>query len=292
MNSPQRCAEVALRFAKRLHMTIPTVGRTAGKLKSAPACVLLAFFVGSCSGQTRAVASILSNGSFETYAGGSVLFSSGVPGITRFGATPPDATGIAGWTVAGATADNIVLHHAPPGDGLPGIAPLGSHYRFANDGITYLDLSGADSSHATIYQDMATRPGQSYLLSFYLGSSGPYQGPSGPPTNTINVRVDGTLSLWNQTFSAPAPGTNINWQMFSVTFIADSLTTRLSFKDTSVPGTHGQANNDNSYVDSVSVNPVAGGAVPEASAILVWGCLSLIGLGLGVSRVRHAKADA
>lgn len=225
-----------------------------------PTSCVLAVTV-ACNAWQTAAASLITNGGFESYTGGTVLYSSGVPGITRFDVTPILPNSINGWMLEGATDEhNVVLHHAP---NLPayGIAPLGTHYTFANEGDTYLDLSGADHRHARIYQDMATIQGQSYQVSFYLGASE-------SPTNTVNVRLDGASSILDVTLTPLAHNGFINWKRFDFSFVADSSTTRLSFKDMSIQGTHGSANNDNSYVDSVSV--IEANAVPEPGSVVLF----------------------
>src|SRR5262249_31362298 len=128
--------------------------------------------------------------------------------------------------------------------------------------------------HATLYQDFATVPLQAYELSFFTGAAF-------APSATINVRIDGATSLLDQTLAASAPATNIVWTDERFTFVANSTTTRLSFRDVS-------GSDDNvSFVDNVAVN-LAAGAVPDPSSAL----MALIGTSLvAVRAVRRSRRD-
>jgi hypothetical protein len=170
---------------------------------------------------------LIANGSFELPG-----FSNGSAGDGR--QQYPAPSNIGGWTVGG-TGD-VFIHKCPD------IQVVGSTYCFAQDGSYYLDLSGSGPPHATINQDFATTPGKTYQLSFYVGASN-----ETPPAPTINVQVTGNATLLNNSVTPSSPGTNINWNLETFSFVANSSSTRLSFTDLS-------STDDNaSFVDNVSV---------------------------------------
>lgn len=212
-----------------------------------------------------AQADLITNGSFETTGPGG---GGAQAGRFVYVAGTHD-TQITGWVLDG-TGD-VYIHRSPD----IGNA-IGSNFNFAQAGDQYLDLSGGigggtSGLHASIYQDFATVVSQTYVLSFFIGAAF-------SPSATINVTLDGATSLLNQTLTAAAPGTNIVWTEEKFTFVANSTTTRLRFKDLS-------SNDDNvSFVDNVSVNAQA---VPEPSSLLML----LFGTPLAVVRaVRRRKS--
>ncbi|MGE3240193.1 MAG: DUF642 domain-containing protein [Pirellulales bacterium] len=197
------------------------------------------------------------NGSFESYSGG----ADGDPGRTVY--TPSSGT-INDWKLDG--VGDVYLHHTP----LIGNT-IGAEFNFAQDGGTYLDLSGGISggtsgNHARVYQDFATIPSQEYSLSFYIGAAR-------SPAASINVQLNGASSLLNQTLAAAAPSTNIVWTPYVFSFVADSVSTRLSFKDLST------FDDNYSFVDNVSVT--ASGDVPEPTSMILW---ALVSAGMSVGR--------
>ncbi|HVT27202.1 MAG TPA: DUF642 domain-containing protein [Lacipirellulaceae bacterium] len=168
------------------------------------------------------------------------------------------STDITGWVISG--VGDVYLHKSPQ----IGTA-IGAEFNFAQAGNQYLDLSGGigggvSGLHATISQSVPTIIGESYLLEFYIGAAR-------SPSASINVKLAGAASLLNQTLTASAPNTNIVWTKQSFPFIADSLTTTLSFVDTST------FDDNYSFVDNVSITRV----VPEPSSLLYCGGLALCG---------------
>lgn len=143
--------------------------------------------------------------------------------------------GVPHWTVSG--WGNIVIHRAPDA----GIDTGNPTFNFAHHGDNYLDLSGT-GSQATISQSFATGVGQTYDLSFWIGASNEQM-----PAATIGVRLDGASGLLNTALTPAAPGVNIAWTLQTFRFVADSVTTTLSFQ-----GLSGIDDNA-SYVDSCSV---------------------------------------
>jgi hypothetical protein len=185
---------------------------------------------------------LIQNGSFELPGGGSVV--------------PAGSTYITDWVVGGNGDVAIADGRNPAGD-----------YSPAQDGNFFLDLSGDEPTHATIYQDFTTTPGIQYSLTFYIGSSSHYT----PAQQIINVQLLGTSVLLDTTLTPLAPSGHINWLEETFSFKPDSTTTRLSFVDKS-------GSDDNaSYVDNVSVSEV-----PEPTTL----ALVLCGIGLFLSRLR------
>lgn len=205
-------------------------------------------------------ASIVANGSFETFVSG----ADGGTGRQVFQVGTHD-TNITGWTLEG--SGDVYLHITPDIGGA-----IGANFNFAQAGNVYLNLSGGVSGdHATIYQIMPTIPGRTYELSFFIGAAF-------SPLSTINVTLDGLVPILNQTLTADAPSTNIDWKPESFTFIADSLSTKLSFRDVS-------SSDDNvSFVDNVSVN-----AVPEPPSLQLL-AVGLIAFGPHRRKVRRVLA--
>lgn len=207
---------------------------------------LSALMLVSAALATNSYAGLITNGSFESFGAG----ADGGAGRSVYVAGI-HTNEITGWTLSG--DGDVYLHHTPA----IGNA-IGENFNFAQDGETYLDLSGGIGGgvagrHATIFQDFATTTAQSYVLTFYSGAALTSVAP------TINVQVIGANPIFNQTITALTPSTNINWIRHEFTFVADSSTTRLSFRDLS-------SSDDNvSFVDNVSVNPSVN-SVPEPSS--------------------------
>ena len=200
-------------------------------------------------------ANLISNGSFESAAAG---FSGG-PG-RQYYVAGINGTSISDWTLEG-TGD-VYLHLTPDIGNV-----LGQQFNFSQLGNQYLDLSGGSGggtsgNHATIFQDFITTPSDNYELSFFVGAA--YS-----PLPSINVQLAGASSILDQTVSATAPATNIVWTRMSFQFVADSATTRLSFRDIS------GVDDNYSFVDNVSVS-----AIPEPATALLVG-LGLVGMAAG-----------
>ena len=184
---------------------------------------------------------LLSNGSFENTG----TTATGGQGIYIYTA----GTALPGWTISGPD-DVHVLKTPDIGNS------IGSNFNFAQDASFYLDLSGNGGAHPTVYQDFATSVAGSYKLTFYIGA------PS-TPGNIINVKLTGSTSLSDVTYTAAAAGANINWTLETVNFTANSTTTRVSFNDTT-------SSDDNAAaIDNVSV--VSTVPEPATNALMVIG---------------------
>jgi hypothetical protein len=143
-----------------------------------------------------------------------------------------------GWTVSGDTAFVGVCDISTcPG----GFAP--------EDG-NFAAYFGPVGDNASISQSIATTPGDQYSLSFYLAN------PVGGTPNFFSV------TFGNSSFSFSNFGVAFGWQQFTLSTIATSDQTNLSFT----------FRNDPSYwfLDNVSVSQ-AGGTVPEPGSMALFG---------------------
>jgi hypothetical protein len=116
----------------------------------------------------------------------------------------------------------------------------------AKDGNRFLDLTDYlnGAPYGGIRQTIATIPGRSYRLSLYLGSSTNYGRPS-----AVVVTAGGASA----TFTGPATGTNNDWDLYSLDFVATDAATTIS-----IVGSAGVA-----YIglDDVSVVDLSGDVV-------------------------------
>ncbi len=143
-----------------------------------------------------------------------------------------------GWTVSGDTAFVGVCDVSTcPG----GFAP--------QDG-NFAAYFGPVGDTATISQSIATIPGDQYSLSFYLAN------PVGGTPNYFSV------TFGNSSFSFSNFGVAFGWQQFTLSTVATSDQTNLSFT----------FRNDPSYwfLDNVSVTQ-SGGTVPEPGSMALFG---------------------
>ncbi|MGH9469780.1 MAG: DUF642 domain-containing protein [Terriglobia bacterium] len=186
-------------------------------------------------------ANLISNGSFETPVvpvGAFTNFNSG-------------STGITGWTVVGPQASIVSHTYASECCVFP-----------AEDGVQWLDLTG-DGSNALegVQQTVATTPGTSYDLSFWVGN---VYDPGGVYGTTSTVRVllggmSGTL-LGSFTNSNTTRGTQ-TWEQFTTSFTATGSATTLDFinADPATDNTNG--------LDNVVLNAGSASSVPEPAML-------------------------
>ena len=153
--------------------------------------------------QTRA--GLIANGSFESPtvpAGGFSNFAGG-------------STGITGWTVVG---DGVSIVSGT-------FAQNGVTFQ-AQDGKQWLDLTGDGVNSKTdgVSQDVATTIGQSYQLSFYVGST---TDNSTFFPSTVDLSIGGATRV---SFTNPTAPTNmLNWELFNVQFTATTASTNITF---------------------------------------------------------------
>jgi hypothetical protein len=194
----------------------------------------------------------VTNGSFEQPV---------VP-VGSFINVPVGSPLIPGWSVVGAPG------HVSPISGA--FTSFGITFP-AQSGAQWLDLTGDLSNSATgVQQTLATLPGSSYTLSFWVGNVVNPGGIYGT-TSRVNVLLNGT-----QTFSALntlGAGTNTQvWQQFSVSFTASGAATTVAFinGDPSTDNTNG--------LDNVSLALAGTAPVPEPGTLgLLAGGLAVVG---------------
>lgn len=195
----------------------------------------------------RLQADLISNGSFETpltFAGGFTNFGTGSTGITAWTVVGPSASIVSGTYTAGCC-------------------------RFpAEDGVQWLDLTG-DVSNAVegVQQIVATTPGTSYTLSYWVGNVNDPTGVFGR-TSSVRVLLNGTLL---DTATNSISSTTLAWERFTDVFTATTTASIIEFLNND-PTT------DNSNgLDNVSLNVTGNATVPEPGTLTV--CLvSLAGL--------------
>ena len=235
------------RFRKLVHARIGIRGRRAAAV------------VALCLAHGSAAANLLVNGSFEA-----PVVTTGF--YQNYGAGSPLITG---WTVVG--VDSAVVSGTFVQNGITFNAA---------DGSQWLDLAGVTSNSmlSGVTQTVATVAGASYALSFYVGgtSDGSIFFPA-----TIDLSIDG--SPRTSFANAAAPRNSVDWQLFTVGFVAAAPTTALAFYNGSGPG------NFFNGLDNVSLTPVAVTTpVPEPAE---WALITL-GLAFVAARRRRASARA
>ena len=149
-------------------------------------------------------------------------------GSFEFGLSPaadrlsllPGAQDILGWTIVG-----------PPGLDLQWLGPLNHSWLSAADGGSFLDLTGLHDAapYPGVSQSIATVIGESYRVSFAIGSEAMYDRSTRP---SVAVEVTGQPP---RTCTVSAVGTN-RWQTFEFTFTASQTNTTLTFTGAN-PGT-------------------------------------------------------
>jgi Protein of unknown function (DUF642)/PEP-CTERM motif len=219
-------------------------------LKSSSLRVVAAAALVAVSGAAQA--NLLTNGSFES---GSALTS----GYTTL--LIGDTT-ITGWTVVN---DNLAWFHDAFGAGAGALS--------ASNGVKFLDLTNTSPSCTPcggVEQTIGTTIGETYTLSFDLGSSSGYQIPSSIEA-TLQIVVGGVVT---QTFTSTASGVN-NWESFSKTFVASNANTTIR-----LVGSFAQLD----YVGLDNVSVVAS-PVPEPGALALM-VAGLAAVGSVVSRRR------
>jgi archaellum component FlaF (FlaF/FlaG flagellin family) len=160
-----------------------------------------------CDAEAGAGPSLITNGSFEEPAvavGGFSVFAKG----QTFG----------GWTVIGADGN---------------VAPLSGSFADAGfafpaeDGQQSVDMTGTSQSATGLSQTVATTPGHTYCLSFWVGNVyDPDNTKSYGTTSTINVLVDGQLVT---VATDEDEDTTLSWEPYTSTVVATSASTTIAF---------------------------------------------------------------
>lgn len=202
-------------------MTTRGSRRTSCMARSYAGAVVAFFMAASAQGG-------LNNGSFEQMT---------VP-VGSYTTISAGSSNLTGWTVVGV---NVDLCNTAAINGLIAL--------IANDGQQWLDLTGfgSNSPGNGVTQDVPTVVGQYYRVSFHVGSATDNQNVF---ASTVDVSIDGGA---RQSFTNPnAPLDHLDWQAFSVDFVATSTTTNIGFFNGSPNYSHTCA------IDNVSFEQVPG----------------------------------
>jgi hypothetical protein len=152
-----------------------------------------------------------------------------------------------GWTVSGDTTFTGVCDASS----CPGM--------FVPEDGNFAAYFGPVGDTATLSQTIATTPGDEYSLSFYLAN------PVGGTPNFFSV------TFGNSSFSFTNFGVAFGWQQFTLTTLATSDQTPLSFTFRNDPSFW--------FLDNVTVQQ-SGGTVPEPGTLVLFGsgALALAGI--------------
>ena len=179
-------------------------------------------------------ANLIVNGSFEnpTVPSGSYINYLG------------GSTAITGWTVVGVDSSLVSGTFMQSGITFE-----------AQDGTQWIDLAGVTSNSMTsgVTQNIPTTIGQSYVVTFYVGST---TDNSIFFPATVDLSINGGARVH---YTNPNPGTGmLNWELFTVNFTATSGTTNLAFLNGDA------SNNYETPLDNVSVNAdTDGDGIPD-----------------------------
>jgi hypothetical protein len=211
-------------------------------------------------------ADILVNGSFDNT--NNTFANNGQGGDNL----PPNSTVIPGWTTVVSSANT-------------GVGPAVYWLNTANNyGLTpppgggsyFLDLTGeGDAGLAGVSQTVATGVGNTYSLSFYLGSSTQYGTPDGI---TVSSNALASPATFISTTTTP---NNNQWELETISLVATSNETTIT-----LDGSSGV-----SYIGlgDVSLDLVSVAAVPEPST---WAMMMLGFAGVGFMAYRRKSKPA
>jgi hypothetical protein len=228
-----------------------------------------------------AQANLVVNGSFET---GSFQVSGpyGDPGTDQvlWGSQV-----IQGWSITGGYGGDIAwLKNSSLSQGNPWALQ-------ASDGNYFLDLTGYYNDHYSrvggVGQSISTTVGQSYAVSFDLGSSYYYDGSK--LNAGLEVLVNG-LPVYRY-FTADAdlsdtPGYHNHWQHLTFCFVAQDGNTRILFQGVNPDGTVHLGLDNVSMCPTTLLGPES--VVPEPSTCLA-GAILLVPLGIAAIRKTRSK---
>jgi hypothetical protein len=130
--------------------------------------------------------------------------------------------GAGGWNTVGVDVGLIQTSYGEPFNGITAFE--------SEHGLNSLDLTGSNNSGPTsgVQQTVATQVGQTYNLSFFVGTADgnapDYAGPA-----TVNLSINGgALVAYTNNNLATNPG-GVDWQQFATSFVATQSTTTLIF---------------------------------------------------------------
>lgn len=209
---------------------------------------------------TTANANLITNGSFE------------LPGTPAAGFVSYNfADDLGGWNVGrlGGVNDRIVW-------AVSSTFVDGAYAFPASAGSTWVDLTGAQTGvQSGVSQSLSFAVGQSYTLSFDVGNvSGSRYGQ----TSTVKVLYSNQVL---GSFTNSTPGTTMNWERFTVTFVAGFAQSPVTFLNDDPQGDNVNGL-DNIVLERTTATTVI--PVPGALPLLLSG-LAVFGLA-GRARLR------
>lgn len=175
--------------------------------RRAAMCTLAISALIAIGGTASATTNLIKNGSFEkpvVPVGGYDLFAPG--------------QSFAGWRVVGAAGNLGIVSGKYQGDGITFNAKTGAQWT---------DLTGTSKTVTGIAQTVATTPGTSYHLTFWVGNVYDPNGIYGV-SSTVKVYLNGILKMTAKNSIHPANHTQA-WKKFTLTITAASSQTKISF---------------------------------------------------------------
>lgn len=231
----------------------------AGSLRLAGLSMLLVLATSAAQAQN-----LLVNGDFEDPViapGGYALYFGG------------QTVGSGGWRAVGANVAILQTAYAESFNGINAFE--------AQHGLNSLDLTGINNSGPTsgVTQTVATTIGQTYNLSFYVGTADgnapDYVGPV-----TANLSIDGGPSIaYTNNHLNTVPG-GVDWEQFSTSFVATQANTTITFLN----GTPIQT--DEGGLDNVVLTKAGPLSVPEPGSLALLVGLTTSGAGWLIRRKR------
>lgn len=139
----------------------------------------------------------------------------------------------------------------------------------AQSGSQWMDLSGDGNPGPGngISQSVATQVGIQYELSFYIGSA--WVGSGAILAPTVDV-VIGSGPKTQFTNSNLATGGQMNWQLFTTAFVADSSLTTIQFY-------YGNAAGTTNWVVGLDTVSMSSSVVPAPGAVVMLAAVGLAG---------------
>jgi Protein of unknown function (DUF642)/PEP-CTERM motif len=178
-----------------------------------------------------------------------------------------------GWTVVGAAGGVSIVSGTFSQNGISFVSEQGAQW---------LDLTGdGTNSSEGVAQTVATVPGHTYDLSFWVGNVNNPGGIFGT-TSTVDLEINGTAA-GAFTNSCTSCTSVQGWQEFTTDFVASGSSTMLTFLNADPPG-------DNSNgLDNVVLTGAAATGVPEPATLGLLAA-GLAGIGLRSRRSRRRQA--
>ncbi|MEO7342211.1 MAG: Ig-like domain-containing protein, partial [Luteolibacter sp.] len=184
-------------------------------------------------------------------------------------------SGITGWTATG-NYQVVTSVTQPP------------NQRFSTDGTQLVVFnSGQQTPNAILSQTFPTVPGQPYVLAFDRGFQS-----FNSTEQRLQIIVTGSSTLVSQTESFFGNGSGISvWTARSYSFIADSATTTLTFKDMSPAGNLIDLLLDNVRVTAQITRTLTVGSDPDSGVNVTVSPVDINGAGNGTSGFTRSYLD-